>query len=239
MPPAADNQDMDRYDLISDDLEEHILKHPQGAACLQLLYELFDNWTGLTLFEESLRTRGGLKSRKGGRERADKAIGWYLANALRVQKASGSTSYSQLSVPLALAAQADPSARKHVKSDETIRGYLNNAAREWYAGEARHLAKSDPELSTDQVVLTLIDRARVSGTVFFLSRKSDVAQYLSDSYELWYVRRGAKAVLEDPSITRKALADRLRGEAVREAEQYFRPLETVLGYLEDAELGVS
>jgi len=239
MPPAADNQNPDRYDLISDDLEEHILKHPEGAACLQLLYQLFDRWTGDTLYQESRRTEGGLKTSKGPREWAEKAVAWYLANATRVQKEYGCRSYKRLSVQLHLAAQHDPLAREHLRSEETVRGCLNDAARQWYLQGARELFKTDPELSPDEMASTMIERAKASGTVFFLSRKSDVAKHLRQSCELWYARRGIKAVAQDPSILRNVLAERLRGEAVREAEQYFRPLETVLGYLEDAELGVS
>ena len=98
----------------------------------------------------------------------------------------------------------------------------------------------DAELGVDEMVSTLIEAAKESGTVFFLSRKSDVAKLLRQKdCELWYIRRGARAVFQDPSITRNALADRLRDEAVREAQHYFRPLETVLGHLEDAKLGVS
>jgi hypothetical protein len=239
MPPAADPSNPDRYDLISDDLEEHILKHPEGAYCMRLLYGLYDQWTGHTLLEESLPVERALKSREGSREQADKAAAWYLANAVRVQKDSRAASYTKLSVHLRFAVQQDPSARIHLRSEERIRRYLNDAARRWYVEEACNLLKMDPDLNTDELKSRLIDQVRETRTVFFLSRETDIAKYLSNSVELWYVRRGVRAALEDPRISRNVLADRLMGDAVREAEQYFRPRETVLDYLENADLGVS
>jgi hypothetical protein len=229
----------DQYDLISEDLEQHILKHAEGAACLALLYELYDCWTGHTLFEETRRAEAGRKSRQRIQDAADAAATWYLNKATELIKKKRCASYTELSVQLCLAAQTDPSARSFLRSDETIRRYLNEAARLWYPQQALTLLKRDPEMEAERLVTALIEDTRGSNSVFALSRPTDVAKYIGESSELWYVRKGLRAIKADPSTSRIQLAEQLRGEAVREAEEHFRPLELVTAYLENAGLGAS
>ncbi len=90
----------ERCDLISHDLEEYIARHPEGAACLEQLYELYDFWVGEALYKESLPSENASKSRKGGQRRGKEARAWYLSKAPEVQRMKQCTSYSQLSKAL-------------------------------------------------------------------------------------------------------------------------------------------
>jgi len=128
--------------------------------------------------------------------------------------------------------------RCHIKGEERIRRYLNEAAKSWYLDHARELVKTDPELSAEQLIKILMEKARESDVVYQLSRKSSVSYYLN-SAEFWYVREAVILLSEDPTISRYDLAFRAMDKAVQEAPEYFCPREWVFKYLKDAELGVS
>ena len=229
----------DRYDLISQELEQHIATHPDGDACLALLYELYDFRLGDSLFTESKPSENAIKSRKGVQQRMENAKAWYLSKASEVWKRRQCKSYTELSKALWWEVQ-DGDARHHIRSEERIRRYLNEATKSWYLDIARGLLKAEPQLNEQELTEMLMEKARKDDVVYQLSRKSSVFRYLrSARLEFWYLREAEKLLKEDENIGRHDLADRVMGKAVQEAPEYFCPQEWVFKYLKDAELGVS
>ncbi len=179
----------DRYDLISDDLERHILEHPgrEGLACLQLLYKLYDQWTGYLLYEAHNKARHGTKGAETNERRKRAALKWYLAEGEEILKKRTYRSYVELSVKLHMNALNNKKGRPHLKASSTIADVLRDAAKTWYSTKAKQIVRQDPRISVDALVDTLKVMAEQESRVFSLSRKCDIKIYLNNPLELWRV----------------------------------------------------
>lgn len=180
-----DDPNPDRYDLISQELEQHIAAHPDGDACLQLLYKLYDQWTGHLLDQTHTKTQHARLGVEKHEPRRQAALDWYLAEGKKLLKKKAYRSYNELSIKLHMNAGSDPKGRRHLRSSSRIADRLRAAARTWYLTKAEQIVKEDPHISGDALVDTLKGMAREESRVFSLSRKGDIKRYLRAPLELW------------------------------------------------------
>ena len=236
MTSEENSPNPDQYDLISCDLEEHILRHPEGRQCLEMLYSLYDTCVAYECMEDERRSAGGTKRSGYDQEYKDAARDWYLDNAQSVRRQNRSKSYKQLANALLGRVLNQPD-RTLRRSAETIRRYLNQSAQDWFIRHACELAIQNPRIETDGLIDLVIEVVQSQKVIFSISRRVDVTRYLRESRAVWYVRQGALLVKDQPEISRSALVDAVLAKTASEREEYFGPRDQVLETLQRFDLG--
>ena len=154
---------------------------------MQLLYKLYDQWTGYLLYEAHTKARYGTLGAETNERRKRAALKWYLAEGKRILKKKTYRSYNKLSVKLHMNALNNKKGRPHLKASSTIADYLQAAAKVWYRTEAEPIVREDPHLSVDALVDRLKRMAKENSPVLALSRKCEIKIYLNGPVELWRV----------------------------------------------------